>query len=133
MKELYLANTISVITILLILGMLAFIVYAIKNGTYIFKWGRLIVLLIVVGIAISALSAVRDAYMMPDAVFLVNSWQSSICSIAGGAVILTGIISIFIKKQHGKRYCFNIISFLFIIQVLVVEISRPILMTVGTI
>ncbi len=131
MKALYFENVISVLTIVLVLGMLAFSVLAIKNGTKVKKWGRWIALFIGVGIAISALSATRDAYMMPNAVFAPMGWQSMVCMIAGGAIALTGFVSIFLKNQNARRHCFTIVSALFLVQVLAIEISRPILLAGG--
>jgi hypothetical protein len=124
MIDLYFRNAVSVITIALVLGMLAFIVLSITNGSKIQKWGRLIALFIVVGVAISALSATRDGFAAQNALFGMTSMQTLVCSLAGGAIALTGIVSIFLRKQAARRVCFHIISTLFVTQVLVVEISR---------
>ena len=124
MIDLYFKDAVTVITIGLVLAMLAFIVISIAHGAKVQKWGRLIALFIVVGLAISALSATRDAYAAPGALFAMDSMQSLACSIAGGAIALAAIVSIFLKKQGAKRVCFHIISTLFVVQVLVVEISR---------
>ena len=124
MKELYFANVVSVLTILLVIATIVFAALAIRNGAKITKWGRLIALFIIVGTAISALSATRDAYAMDNAVFAMDSLQSTICSIAGGALYLTGLVCIFLKKQPARRVGFAIIAALFMAQVLTVEISR---------
>lgn len=132
MTGLYFGDIFSIITLVLVLGMAAFIVLAIRNGAKVSKWGRWIALFILVGIAISALSATRDAYMTPNALIGANSWQAMVCMTCGGAIVLTGIVSIFFKKkQNVKRQCFHIISALFIIQVLTIEISRPVLLMGG--
>jgi hypothetical protein len=126
MKELYFANGISVVTIILVLGVAVMAALALKNGAKITKWGRLIALFIVVGTAISALSATRDAYATQQAVFAMTSLQSTVCSIAGGAIFLTGIVCIFLKKQPARRVGFIIITALFAVMVLTVEVSRAI-------
>lgn len=124
MLGLYFRDVISGINTVFVLGMLVFVAMAIKNRKNISKWGRRIALFIVVGTAISALSATRDAFMMPGALFELSSMQVMVCSIAGGAIYLTGIVSIFFKNQNAKRICFYIASALFIIQVVVIEASR---------
>lgn len=120
MIELYFKDAISVITIVLVL---AFIVLLVKNGAKVHKWGRWIALFIVVGVAINALSATRDAFAMPGALLGMFSIQSMVCALAGGAIMLTGLVSIFLKKQPSKRVCFHI-STLFVVQVMVAEMSR---------
>lgn len=124
MSGLYFGSVVSGINTVFVLGMLVFIVMTVKNRGSISKWGRRIALFIAVGTAISALSATRDAFMMPGALFAADSMQTLVCSIAGGAIYLTGIVSIFFKKQDAKRVCFYIASILFIVQVVVIEASR---------
>ncbi len=124
MINLYFRDAVSVITICMVLAMLAFIVLSAVRGEKVTKWGRLIAMFMVVGVAISAVSATRDAYAMPNALFAMDSMQSLVCSIAGGAIAVTAIVSIFLKKQPAKRVCFHIMSALFVVQVLTVEISR---------
>lgn len=128
MLELYFGNVISILTLLLVAGMLLFAALSIKNHVRISRWGRLIALFLLVGTAISALSATRDGYATPKALFAMDSIQSTVCSVAGGLLFLTGIISIFLKNQSYKRICFHILSGLFLVQVLVIEASRVIMM-----
>jgi len=124
MFGLYFGDVVSGINTVFVLGMLAFIVIAVKNRRTINKWGRRIALLIVAGTAISALCATRDMFMTPTALFAASSVQAIVCSIAGGAIFLCGIVSIFFKKQDFKRACFHTVSLLFIVQVIVIESSR---------
>lgn len=128
MFRLFFGDVISILTTVFVLAMLAFVVITFKNRGTISKWGRRILIFILVGTAISALSATRDAYMMESAVFSVRSIQSMLCSIAGGMIFLAGIVSIFIRNQKFRKTGFQIISVLFIIQVLAVEVSRTILL-----
>jgi hypothetical protein len=124
MVNLYFADAVSVVTIALVLAMLVFIVLSFTSGAKVENWGRIIALFIVVGVAVSALSATRDGFAAQNALFGMSSMQALVCSVAGGAVVLTGLVSIFLKKQAARKVCFHIISVLFVTQVLVVEISR---------
>ena len=124
MKELYFNDVVSVMTILLVIGVAVMAVLALKNSAKVTKWGRLIALFIIVGTAISALSATRDAYATQQAVFAIDGLQSTICAIAGGAIYLTGLTCIFLKKQAARRVGFTVIAALFAVQVLTVEVSR---------
>ena len=128
MLKLFFGDAMSVITTIFVLFMLAFIVYAFVKRGRITKWGRLILLFILVGTAISALSATRDAFAMEGAVFAMYSLQSAVCAIAGVAIVLTGLVMLFLKKQAARKSGFMMISALFLIQVLTVEISRVVLL-----
>ncbi|MHC1696281.1 MAG: hypothetical protein AB9835_13645 [Eubacteriales bacterium] len=124
MLKLFFCDLFSVLTTVFILGMVVFIALASMQRNKIKKWGRLILIFIHVGTAISGLSAMRDAYMTEDALFSVNSMQSTVCSIIGGLIFLTGFLSIFIRNQKYKKAGFHLVSILFIIQVITIEATR---------
>lgn len=128
MLKLFLGNWISAANTLIVLGMFFFITRSYIKRNHINKWGRRTALFILIGTGISGLSAVRDAYAMADAMFSMTSMQSNICSIAGGAIFLTGIVSIFLKNQVHRKRCFFLISALFTVQVLTIELSRIVLL-----
>jgi peptidoglycan/LPS O-acetylase OafA/YrhL len=108
--------------------MLLFIFVSILNHPKIHRWGRPILLLIVVGTAISGIAAVRDAYMMENALFATEGMQSMICSVAGGLIFLTGLIAIFIRNQKYRKAGYFFIVTLFLIQVVTIEGSRIMLL-----
>ena len=109
---------------LLLLVLLAIVLVAARNRARVARWGRLLALIILVGTAVSALSATRDGYGAAGAVFPMDGAQSLLCAIAGGAVYLTGIACLFLKKQAARRAGFFIASGLMALQVAVVEGSR---------
>lgn len=127
MFDLYCKDWFSVVTIVFVLGVFVFIMLAVKNNRRITKWGWMIGLFLLIGTAVSALSAMRDGLATADAVFALNGVQAIVCTIAGGAILLTGVISIFLKKELYKKRGFYAISALFIIQVAVIEASRLLL------
>ncbi len=127
MFHLFFGDTISVLTTVAVLGTLALIAISFKNSREIKSWGRLILILIIVGTAISGLAAMRDAYMTAQAAFSVSSLQSTICSLAGGLIFLTGLLALFIRNQSFRRFSFHLISIIFLAQVLVIEVSRIVL------
>ena len=124
MITLYFGDVISAVTTLLLAAVIVLIALSIKDRKAIGKWGRLIALFIVLGTAISAFSATRDAFAAPGAVFEMMGVQSLVCAIAGGAEYIAAFVSIFLKNQTHKRRCFYILSALFGVQVLTVEGSR---------
>ncbi len=118
------SNPFSVLTLLLIVSLALFIALSWKRRNRITKWGRLIALFIITGMAVSAFCAMRDGYATSSALFAMNSAQSIVCSIAGGVIILSGMLCLFLKKQEHRRFAFFTISMLFAIQVLTIEASR---------
>ena len=130
MITMYFGDVISAVTTLLIAAVIVLIALSVYNRNSIEKWGKRIALFLVAATAISAVSATRDAFAAPGAVFELMGVQSLICAIAGVTEYLTAFISIFFKNQINKRRCFYILSTLFVVQVLTVEGSR-ILMALG--
>lgn len=127
MFNMFFGNIFALLTTVLVLILLAFISQALVRRDKIKKWGRLILIIILAGTAVSGLCATRDAYMTESALFSINSMQSVVCSIAGGLIFLAGIIAIFIKNQKFRKITFSLISILFLIQVITIEASRIIL------
>ncbi len=124
MIGLFLGDTYSILNTIAVIGLLSFAAAKITGKFPNLSWGRAILLFIVVGLAVSFLSAMRDGYAGESALFSMTSMQSNVCSIAGGLVILIGLVSLFIRKSAFRRASFISITALFVLQVLVIEISR---------
>lgn len=124
MFNLFFGDLFSALTTVFVLGMLVFATISFLKRYRIEKWGRRILVFILVGTAISGLSAMRDAYMTNSALFSVSSIQSEICSLAGGLIFLIGLAAIFIRNQKFRKMSFHLISVFFIVQVITIEASR---------
>ena len=124
MLNLFFGDLFSTLTTVLVLIVLAYATMTVVNQQRIKHWGRRVCILILLGTAISGLSATRDAYMTDVALFAAEGLQSSICSVAGGLIFLTGIIVIFVRKQDFRRNAFFFTTALFVIQVITIEASR---------
>ena len=124
MIYLFFGDLFSVLTTLFVFGMLAFIILSMLHRHRIEEWGRRILAFIMVGTAVSAFSAMRDGFMAESAVFSASGIQAIVCSILGGLIFLTGIIALFIRNQGFRKFGFQMISVLFLIQVITIEASR---------
>lgn len=124
MIQLYFKDAVTTITTVLVLGLILLAGGLILKRQKVQKWGKFILIFIVLGTAVSGLSAARDLYMMDGALFTVSSFQSTVCSILGGLIFLSGLIALFFKNQKVKRCIFYLISGFFTVQVLTIEISR---------
>jgi len=127
MFQLFFGDPISLTITLAVLAVFAIIALSFIKNKQITKWGRLVLVVILIGTAISGLSATRDAYMTSDAMFAVESIQSTLCSIAGGLIFLVGLTVLFVKRQSFREFGFFLISLLFILQVITIEASRIVL------
>jgi len=127
MIQLYFKDAVTTITTVLVLGLILLAGGLILKRQKVQKWGKFILIFIVLGTAVSGLSAARDLYMMDGALFTVSSFQSTVCSILGGLIFLSGLIALFFKNQKVKRCIFYLISGFFTVQVLTIEISRLLL------
>lgn len=124
MMRLLFGDAYSIFTTVAVLGLLSFAAIRITAASSRLSWGRAIALFIVLGLGVSFLSARRDGYAGEDALFSMTSMQSNICSVAGGLVLLAGLLSLLIRKDAFKKAAFYSIAALFLAQVLVIEISR---------
>jgi len=127
MIHLYLKDAVTTITTVLVIGLILFAGALILKRNQVEKWGKFILIFIVLGTAVSGLSATRDLYMTSEALFTVSSFQSTVCSILGGLIYLSGLIALLVKKQKVRRIIFFLISSFFMIQVMTIEISRLLL------
>lgn len=124
MIKLLFGDTYSILTTLAVIGLLSFALMRITKLASNISWGKSIALFIAFGLGVSFLSAMRDGYAGEAALFSMTSMQSDICSIAGTLVLLTGLLSLFVRKDAFRRGAFMTITALFLTQVLVIEISR---------
>jgi hypothetical protein len=131
MFALYFGSFAATLNTLFLLAIVAFVVLATRKRAEIAKWGRLTALILLVGTAVSVLSATRDGYGAPGALFPMDGAQSLVCSIAGGLVYLTGIVCLFVRRQGFRRAGFYAAAGLMALMVLTVEGSRIFYLTGG--
>lgn len=124
MFNLFFGDLFSTLTTILVAFMLIFATTTAMNQQRIKHWGWRILFFVLIGLAISGLSATRDAYMTEVALFTPEGLQSIICSVAGGLIFLTAIATIFLRKQEFRKNGFYFIAVLFLIQVVTIEVSR---------
>ncbi len=107
MVALYLGDVVSILTTALIAGMLALIGISLVNRQRTRYWGRFILVFVLAGTAISALSATRDAFMMDGALFALTSVQSLVCAAAGCLIYLAGLAALFVKTRSSGKWIFT--------------------------
>ena len=131
MLTLFFANPVSVVTTAVLIAILMIAILAFRRRLAISKWGRLLLLLILIGTAASATSAMRDSYGAEGALFPMDGMITFLCGVAGGLIYLTGLVCLFLRRQNIRRAGFFIAAALMAAQTAVVEGSRVLLLMGG--
>jgi hypothetical protein len=124
MLRLYFGDIYSIAATVLILGLLAFILFSWRDRDGVTRWGRRLTIFILAGTVVSMCAAMRDNYATADALFAMDSLPSNLCSIAGGAIFLLGLLAIFLKRRNARKTIFFLAAALFTAQVVVIETAR---------
>ena len=124
----------SIISTILIVGIMVYIWNTISKRSEINSWGKKIALLALWGLLICIFASTRDGYVQSvqasmdtkvlPGVFTADSIQSVLCSIGGAVIAFSSLSSIFVKRQGYRKVMFNILSAAIVFKVLVIEISR---------
>jgi hypothetical protein len=132
--NLYFGDIVSTITTVLVLSIIIYIVTIIAKHKKIELWGRQIALLVIWGLVVCILVAVRDKYYLSvqasmdskitPGLFTIESVQSNLCCIAGPVIAFCTFSSIFIRKQNYRKIMFFVMSATIIFKILVIELAR---------
>ena len=123
-SKLFFGDIFSILTTIAVVGLLSFATARITRAFTKLSWGKALALFIALGLGVSFMSAMRDGYASEEAIFSMTSMQSNVCSITGGLVMLAGLLSLIIKNEAFRKAAFLATTALFVVQVLVIEISR---------
>ena len=135
--KVYFENTTTIITTILLLGLLGFIGYSIWNRESIQFWGRRSLFLAFYGLIICCFAAARDGLdktiqcaidgSCTPGVFKLISIPNIIGCIGAALIIIAGIATIFSKSQHTREVWFYVMSGGAVLKVLTLEIARILL------
>lgn len=135
--KLYFGNTNTTITTLLLLGLIAFLVWAFVTRASVGHWGLKSLFLVLYGLCICCYAAARDGYVQSVQHVIDGSCAPGLFSItslpaiigyAGAAIILVaGIATLFTKSQEMRRIWFFIMSGGVALKVVTMEIARILL------
>ena len=124
MVGLFFRDAVSTITTGLVLALVVFLVWVAAHGRTVTQWGRYILVAVVVGTALSALSATRDAFMAPGALFTLTDVQTLLCAAAGGVIYLLGLTALLVRRQSWRKAVFHSVGVLLVVQIAAVEGTR---------
>jgi hypothetical protein len=135
--KLYFGNTITTVTTILIIGLLAFIGYSLWNRADIQFWGRRSLFLAFFGLLICCFAAARDGLDKTiqraidggcaPGIFSLISIPSLIGCIGAALILFAGIATLFSKSQHTREIWFYLMSGGALLKIVTVEIARILL------
>lgn len=121
-------NLIDIFSFVLLLATVGYIAYIFNNRNKIERWGRKVLILIVVGLVLCSFVVMRDDYVLAMqggvGVFALNSIQIQLAYGLATVIVISALICLFSKNQKHKRILFMVISFLVVMKTLLIEISR---------
>lgn len=132
--KLYLGNTVTTITTIMILVMLGFMGVSIGNRFNIHYWGRRSLFLFVYGLTICCFAAARDGLdktiqntidgSCAPGVFRLISIPNLMGCVGAAIIIIAAIATPIAKSQHMRQIWFYVMSGGITLKILVMEIAR---------
>lgn len=132
--KLYFGNTISTVTTLSILLLIAFIIFAVARRGIITHWGLMSLILLVFGLTVCCLAATRDGLdktvqhtidgSCNPGIFPLLSFPNIIGCIGALMIIVAAIAVPIASSQYSKQIWFYIMSGGVMLKIVTVEIAR---------
>ena len=132
--KLYFGNTISTVTTLSILLLIAFIIFAVARRGIITHWGLMSLILLVFGLTVCCLAAARDGLdktiqhtidgSCNPGIFPLLSFPNIIGCIGALMIIVAAIAVPISSSQYLKQIWFYIMSGGVTLKIVIVEIAR---------
>lgn len=125
MIKLYFGNVPSALSTILLLFFVTFFVRTMKKTDGDRKWKKAAIITVLMGIAMSALSGIKDSVADTMAVSFeqMNTPLAILCAL-GGAALIIGVVAAFCKKEKINKGLFYALSFIIIAKTIVVEVLR---------
>lgn len=138
MIALYFGNFIILLSSLAVFGIWIYAFFAISKHKNIENWGRRVFILVVWGLLLCILVAIRDNYHLSvqssmdstisPGTFTIDSIQSTLCCVGGALIAFCSISSLFIRKQKYWKIMFFVLTATIVVKTLIIEVSRILLL-----
>lgn len=132
--KLYFGNTVTAVTTIMIILMLAGIGYSVYDRTNIQFWGRRTLVLLIYGLVLCCFAATRDGFdktvqnaidgSCAQGIFSLISVPTVAAYTGAAAIVLSGIATLFSKNQQFREVCFYVMSGGVVLKVAAIELAR---------
>lgn len=132
--KLYFGNTVTIVTTIMLIILIALVIYSFIHREKINYWGRRTLLLAVYGLVVCCFAAGRDGLdktiqaaidgSCAPGIFNLVSLPTIIGCIGAIIIVFAGIITIFVRKQHVREVLYFVMSGGVFLKILIIEVSR---------
>lgn len=132
--KLYFGNTVTAVTTIMIILMLAGIGYSVYDRANIQFWGRRTLVLLIYGLVLCCFAATRDGFdktvqnaidgSCAQGIFSLISVPTVAAYAGAAAIVLSGIATLFSKNQQFREVCFYVMSGGVVLKVAAIELAR---------
>lgn len=133
----YLGNKTAGITTLLLIGLIGWIGYTMKNRAEIRGWGWRVLALFAFGLIVCCFAAARDGLdrtiqcaidgSCDPGLFPLMSIPTAAGCIGAAVIVLAALAALLSRSQHVREICFAVISGGMAFKIAVIELSRLII------
>ena len=133
----YLGNKTAGITTLLLIGLIGWIGYTMKNRAEIRGWGWRVLALFAFGLIVCCFAAARDGLdrtiqcaidgSSEPGLFPLMSIPTAAGCIGAAVIVLAALAALLSRSQHVREICFAVISGGMAFKIAVIELSRLII------
>ena len=125
MLNLYFGNVPNILSTILFLVFVIYFIKTIKKPDGEKKWKKAVIITVLMGTAMSALSGIKDSFADKMAVsFEQMNLPLAILCVLGGMAWLIGGVTVFCKKEKINRGLFYTLSLIIIVKTIIVEALR---------
>ena len=125
MLNLYFGNVPNILSTILFLVFIIYFIKTIKKPDGEKKWKKAVIITVLMGTAMSALSGIKDSFADKMAVsFEQMNLPLAILCVLGGMAWLIGGVTVFCKKEKINRGLFYTLSLIIIVKTIIVEALR---------
>lgn len=132
--KLFFGNTVTTVTTIMLISILAWVVYTFINRANVNYWGRRTLVLAAYGLVSCCFAAARDGLdkaiqaaidgSCTPGMFSLISIPTMIGCIGAVIIIIAGFITIFVKKQDIREILYFVMSGGILLKIFIIEISR---------
>lgn len=135
--KLYLGNKTAGITTLLLIGLIGWIAYTLKNRAEIRGWGGRVLALFAFGLVVCCFAAARDGLdrtiqcaidgSCDPGMFPLVSIPTAAGCIGAAVIVIAALAALVSRSQHVREICFAVMSGGMAFKIAVIELSRLII------
>ena len=135
--KLYLGNKTAGITTLLLIGLIGWIAYTLKNRAEIRGWGGRVLALFAFGLVVCCFAAARDGLdrtiqcaidgSCDPGMFPLVSIPTAAGCIGAAVIVIAALAALLSRSQHVREICFAVMSGGMAFKITVIELSRLII------